>query len=648
MALCFTTAKLLSGERKCAYLCCFGLAPHFKQLLSDKIKNEDGFVLLFDESLNHKCKTKQMDIHVRLWDGDHVTTRYYGSQFMGHATATDMVGHFKEATAQLNMRNVLQLSMDGPNVNWKFHDLMNEDMQTDFGKSLINIGSCGLHVVNGAFKDGCVASEWKLKDLFLSLTRIFKDTPARREDFEKVTGSSVFPLKFCSHRWLENIPVAERALLIWPNLETYVKKVNEKKVPNPRTVSFDVIKGACADPFIKAKINFFLSVARQLVPFLTIYQCDKPMVPFLCDDLHRMIRGLLQRFMKTDVLKEADTIQKLLQVPFCAEDKKEYLPHKKVDVGFVAQEQLKQLIKGKRASERGVMEFRMNCRGFLEKTTKKIMDKAPIKYSLIRNMSCLNPRFLATDREAALSKMKSILIYLAGIHLLRGGMDACDDLMREFTEFVDTVVAANSASFKSFDHQAKDSQVDTFLHDCMATSPAYKKIWDQVVSKLLLLSHGQASVERGFSINKEIEVENLHEQSVVGQRVVYDHIHSVGGILKVELTNGLLVSAGSARQRYHAYLDEQNAARQNEESKNKRKCLFDEVEEIRTKKKRILADIESLNKTADKLAEKAERTGQIPLITQSNSLRKTAKAKDVELKDLGQKLEDKMQSIKEL
>ena len=76
----------------------------------------------------------------------------------------------------------------------------------------------------------------------------------------------------------------------------------------------------------------------------------------------------------------------------------------------------------------------------------------------------------------------------------------------------------------------------------------------------------------------------------------------------------LFVSVGSARQRYHAYLDEQNAARQNEESKNKRKCLFDEVKEIKTKKKRILADIESLNKTADKLAEKAERTGQIPLI----------------------------------
>lgn len=55
------------GERICAYLCCFGIAPHFKDMLFQQIKKEDCFVLLFDESLNHKTKNKQMDIHVRLW-----------------------------------------------------------------------------------------------------------------------------------------------------------------------------------------------------------------------------------------------------------------------------------------------------------------------------------------------------------------------------------------------------------------------------------------------------------------------------------------------------------------------------------------------------------------------------------------------------
>lgn len=30
---------------------------------------------------------------------------------------------------------------------------------------------------------------------------------------------------------------------------------------------------------------------------------------------------------------------------------------------------------------------------------------------------------------------------------------------------------------------------------------------------VLLLSHGQASVERGFSVNREIEVENIKERT---------------------------------------------------------------------------------------------------------------------------------------
>ena len=40
---------------------------------------------------------------------------------------------------------------------------------------------------------------------------------------------------------------------------------------------------------------------------------------------------------------------------------------------------------------------------------------------------------------------------------------------------------------------------------------------------LLLLSHGQASVEWGFSVNKEIEVENLLKHSLVAQRTICDY-----------------------------------------------------------------------------------------------------------------------------
>jgi len=56
------------------------------------------------------------------------------------------------------------------------------------------------------------------------------------------------------------------------------------------------------------------------------------------------------------------------------------------------------------------------------------------------------------------------------------------------------------------------------------------------------LSHGQAMVERGFSINKEVESYNLKEDIFWARRVICDHVNAFGGILKV--------AAAGARQKY--------------------------------------------------------------------------------------------------
>jgi len=82
-------SKFACGEKKTAYRCVFGLAKHFKELLMDEVKG--AFTILFDESLNTKSQQKQMDIHVRSWAGNQVTTRYFGSQFMGkHHTSVKL------------------------------------------------------------------------------------------------------------------------------------------------------------------------------------------------------------------------------------------------------------------------------------------------------------------------------------------------------------------------------------------------------------------------------------------------------------------------------------------------------------------------------------------------------------------------------
>ena len=53
--------------------------------------------------------------------------------------------------------------MDGPNVNWTFHDTLAEFRREENPDCpcLIVIGSCGLHVVHGAYQTGLKATDWE-------------------------------------------------------------------------------------------------------------------------------------------------------------------------------------------------------------------------------------------------------------------------------------------------------------------------------------------------------------------------------------------------------------------------------------------------------------------------------------------------------
>ena len=63
--------KFSCGETKCSYLIQFGLAPYFKEYLSNKIQKPGTiFVVSFDESLNKVLQEEQMDLLLRFWDDE--------------------------------------------------------------------------------------------------------------------------------------------------------------------------------------------------------------------------------------------------------------------------------------------------------------------------------------------------------------------------------------------------------------------------------------------------------------------------------------------------------------------------------------------------------------------------------------------------
>ena len=125
--------------------------------------------------------------------------------------------------------------------------------------------------------------------------------------------------------------------------------------------SFSTVKAGCADRLMSARLMYFESMARQFDEFLVRYQTDKPVVPFLCGDLDILVRGLCQRFIKKSVLEEASTTAQLSRLQ--VDDANTHLPHAKIDAGFCADKNLKELAAADaKVSERDRMAFRMECK----------------------------------------------------------------------------------------------------------------------------------------------------------------------------------------------------------------------------------------------------------------------------------------------
>ena len=109
------------------------------------------------------------------------------------------------------------------------------------------------------------------------------------------------------------------------------------------------------------------------------------------------------------------------------------------------------------------------------------------------------------------SKVLSVLV-----NVFRVAEKDCDTLLQEFDLFLDNIPVFGSSQFANFD--SSQDRLFKFMN-----GDAYKNLLE-VVKLVLVLSHGQAAVERGFIVNKEAEVENLKGHTLIAMRTVTDHM----------------------------------------------------------------------------------------------------------------------------
>ena len=115
-------------------------------------------------------------------------------------------------------------------------------------------------------------------------------------------------------------------------------------------------------------------------PFLTEYQCTKPMMPlpFMYDDLHQLLRDIVSKYIKPKTLEKYKNASTLCDVNFSGA--KNHLRNKEVDIGFGANK-----MKTDEITKREIAVFTADCLKFLESLTSKFVEKSPLRYAVVRN-----------------------------------------------------------------------------------------------------------------------------------------------------------------------------------------------------------------------------------------------------------------------
>lgn len=579
MKLMFPDSKIALNlklqRNKLTYLIVYGLSKFFKNKLLDDIQKSHSYTVSFDESLNKISQKTQMDVIIRYWSqkNGQVVDSYLSSAFLGRATAIDIQSCLLDIIKPLDTKKIIQISMDGPNVNLKLLNDLNNDLQEHHDPSdpmLLNLGTCGLHNIHNAFKYGVKAAKWGLVEFLRALYNLFKNVPARRADFIQFTGSNKFPKKFCAIRWLNNVDVAERAEEILPFITLYTQEAKKNK-REPSSYSYNVVLSGINDKCLGPKLAFFRTIAEEVEPFLRSFQSESPMAPFLYTDILWTLNTVMRRFIKKDILDSTVLTKIDIMKP------NNIVGAKNVNLGYAT----RQALRSCQLNDKDILLFRTECLMVLQQFCQKLLTKSPLNYKLVKSITFCDPAVMTASIKNTLSRLMTTLEIFVDSRWLSSNV--ADRIENELSALMQKSTFLEVAKLYSRETRLDHFWSNAFLiNNISENSIAF-------IKKICTLSHGNASVERGFSVNKECLIDNLKEESLVGQRIVWSAIKLAGGLENIEISKEMILCVRNARSYYMETLEQKKKEEKELEiAKQKNKRSAEELKELKEKKKQLL------------------------------------------------------------
>ena len=242
----------------------------------------------------------------------------------------------------------------------------------------------------------------------------------------------------------------------------------------------------------------------------------------------------------------------------------------------------------------------------------------------MRNADAFDSTAIASlEIDVLEGKVNRILMHLLKLRLVSATYS--DKALADCSSFFEQVKKMHLDQLKLFDSSKTD--LDYFYFHELG-----KETKKHVLKIVLTLSHGQAAVERSFSLGKSFLQTNITEESIIAKKIVRDHLLAN----KIELSsdqvpNKLILQCNSAQSKYKASLKEKAKDAERNAEAEKRKLIQSEIDELVDKEKKLTSACQSLDNNFVQLVGEAEKQPEemMTLVTKASAL----KRKQVELKE---------------
>ena len=258
---------------------------------------------------------------------------------------------------------------------------------------------------------------------------------------------------------------------------------------------------------------------------------------------------------------------------------------------------------------------------FVKTIAKELSEKSPMSHNVVRNSVIFDPLIACQENVGTLqSKLKKLLDHLTKHKLFQA--QVCDKIMQQFLEFVGHDLELLTDLFQSY--KREETSLDEFYFE--KTDIRRFEELASLLKVILTLSHNQAVVERGVSINNSLSIVNISEKSLVCKKLVKDHLLSNWQEAHtVPITNQLIRSVAKACQKYKESLEEERK-RKKEDDLTKEKKVTDEITVLVQQREKLQKLHENLDAEFVSLMKQAEDKNDMTVVVKGDALKRSEQA----------------------